>query len=51
MFHGGMNRVVLVKNLAELRGYGGCHYSWDRETGTLKIFQKTFADEFVREIF
>ena len=40
--------MVPVKNLGELRWYGGCHYTREREMGTLTIFQKTFADELVK---
>ena len=37
--------MVPVKNLGELRWYGGCHHTREREMGTLTISQKTFADE------
>ena len=40
--------MVPVKNLGELRWYGGCHYTREREMGTLTISQKTFADEPVK---
>ena len=40
-----LNRMVLVKNLSELRWYRGCHYTWEREMDILTISQKTFADE------
>ena len=40
--------MVPVKNLSELRWYGGCHYNREREMGTLTISQKTFADELVK---
>ena len=40
--------MVPVKNLGELRWYGGCHYTCEREMGTLTISQKTFADELVK---
>ena len=43
-----LNQMVPVKNLGELRWYGGCHYTREREMGTLKISQKTFADELVK---
>ena len=42
-------RMVPVKNLGELRWYGGCHYTREREMGTLTISQKTFADELVKK--
>ena len=43
-----LNRMAPVKNLGELRWYGGCHYTREREMGTLTISQKTFADEIVK---
>ena len=33
---------ILVKNLGELKCYGGCHYSRDRERGTLTISHENF---------
>ena len=48
VFRAGLNRMVPVKNLSELRWYGGCHYTREREMGTLTISQKTFADELVK---
>ena len=30
-----LNRAIPVKNLSELKWYGGCRYSRDREKGTL----------------
>ena len=36
--------MVPVKKLGELRWYGGCHYTREREMGTLTISEKTFAD-------
>ena len=48
LFQDEFNRMVPVKNLGELRWYGGCHYTREREMGTLTISQKTFADEFVK---
>ena len=44
-----LNRMVPVKNLGERRWYGGCHYTRERETDTLTISQKTFADELVKK--
>ena len=35
--------------MGELRWYGGCHYTCEREMGTLTISQKTFADELVKK--
>ena len=40
--------MVPVKNLGELREYGGCHYTREWGMGTLTISQKTFADELVK---
>ena len=40
--------MVPAKNLGELRWYGDCHYTWEREMGTLTISHKTFADELVK---
>ena len=48
VFRDELNRLVPVKNLGELRWYGGCHYTREREMGTLTISQKTFADELVK---
>ena len=44
-----LNRMVPVKNLGEIRWYGGCHYTREREMGTLTISQKMFADELVKK--
>ena len=49
LFRDELNRMVPVKNLGELRWYGGCHYTREREMGTLTISQKTFADELVKK--
>ena len=49
VFRDELNRMVPVKNLDELRWYGGCHYTREREMGTLTISQKTFADELVKK--
>ena len=48
VFRDELNRMVPVKNLAELRWYEGCHYTREREIGTLTISQKPFADELVK---
>ena len=48
VFRDELNRMVSVKNLGELRWCGGCHYTREREMGTLTISQKTFADELVK---
>ena len=44
-----LNHLVPVRNLVELRWFVGCHYSLDREKGTLTISQQAFADELVRK--
>ena len=49
VFRDELNRMVTVKNLGELRWYGGCHYTREREIDTLTISQKTFADELVKK--
>ena len=49
VFRDELDRMVPVKNLGELRWYGGCHYTREREMGTLTISQKTFADELVKK--
>ena len=48
VFRDELNRMVPVKNLGELKWYGGCHYTREREMGTLAISQITFADELVK---
>ena len=48
-FRDELNRMVPVKNLGELRWYGGWHYTRDREMGTLMISQKMFAYESVKK--
>ena len=50
VFRDELNRMVPVKNLGELRWYGGYHYTREREMGTLTIYQKTFADELVKKV-
>ena len=50
VFRDELNRMVPIKNLGELRWYGGCHYTREREMGTLTISQKTFADELVENV-
>ena len=41
--------MIPVKNLGELKWYGGCFYSRDRDRGTLTISQQSFAEEFVKK--
>ena len=50
VFRDELNQMVPVKNLGELKWYGGCHYIRKREMGTLTISQKRFADELVRKV-
>ena len=49
VFRDELNRMVPVINLGELRLYEGCHYTREREMGTLTISQKTFANELVKK--
>ena len=49
VFRDELNRMVPVKNLGEVRWYGGCHYTREQEMGTLTISQRTFADELVKK--
>ena len=49
-FRDELNHLLPVKNLGKLRWLGGCHYTRDREVGTLTISQKTFADGLVRKV-
>ena len=44
-----LNRTIPVKNLGELKWYGGCRYSRDPQRGTLTISQQSFADELVNK--
>ena len=44
-----LNRAIPVKNIGELKLYGGCRYSRDLERGTLAIFQHSFAEELVKK--
>ena len=45
-----LNRTIPVKNLGDLKWYGGCRYSRDRKRGTLTISQHSFAEELVKKI-
>ena len=49
-FRDELNRMVPVRNLGELRWYGGYYYTQEREMGTLMISQKPFVDELVKKI-
>ena len=42
-------RTIPVKNLGELRWYGGCRYLRDRKMGTLTISQQSFARELMNK--
>ena len=44
-----LNRTIPVKNLGDLKWYGGCRYSRDRNRGTLTISQQSFAEELVEK--
>ena len=44
-----LNRIISVKNLGDLKWYGGCRYSRDRKRGTLTISQQSFAEEVVKK--
>ena len=50
VFRDELNSMVPVKNLGELRWYGGCHYTRKRDIGTLTISQKAFADESIKKL-
>ena len=41
--------MIPVKNLGELKWYGGCFYSRDRDRGTLTISQHSFAQDLVKK--
>ena len=44
-----LNRTITVKNLGDLKWYGGCRYAMDRKRGTLTISQQSFAEELVKK--
>ena len=44
-----LNQTIPVKNLGDLKWYGGCRYSRDRKRGTLTIFQQSFSEELVNK--
>ena len=44
-----LNRTIPVKNVGDLKWYGGCRYSRDRKRGTLTISQQSFAEELVKK--
>ena len=43
-----LNRTIYVKSLGELKWYGGCQCSRDREMGTLTISQQSCAEKLVK---
>ena len=43
-----LNRNIPVKNLGDLKCYGGCRYSRDRKRSTLMISQQSFAEKLVK---
>ena len=45
-----LNRTIPVKNLGDLKWYGGCRSSRDRKRVTLTISQQSFAEELVKKI-
>ena len=45
-----LNRTIPVKNLGDLKWYGGCRYSRDRKMGTLTISQQSFRGRVGEEI-
>ena len=45
-----VNRTVPVKNLGDLKWYGGCRYSRDRKRDTLTISQQSFAEELMKKL-
>ena len=44
-----LNQTIPVKNLGDLKWYGGCRYSRDRKMGTLTMSQQSFAEELVKK--
>ena len=44
-----LNRTVLVKNVREMKWYGRCLFSKDRQTGTLTVSQQNFVEELVKK--
>ena len=44
-----LNRAIPVKNVGELKWYGGCRYSSDRKRGTLTISRQSSAEELVKK--
>ena len=44
-----LNQTIPVKNLGDLKWYGGCRYPKDRKRGTLTKSQQRFAEELVKK--
>ena len=44
-----LNETIPVKNLGDLKWYGGCRYPRDRKRGTLTKSQLCFAEELVKK--
>ena len=42
------NQTIPIKNLGDLKWYGGCRYSGDRKRSTLTISQQSFAEKLVK---
>ena len=45
----GLNQTIPVKNLDDLKWYGGCRYSRDRRRGALTISLQSFAEELAKK--
>ena len=44
-----LNGTIPVKNLGDLKWYGGCRCSRDRKRGTLSMSQQILAEELVKK--
>ena len=44
-----LNQTIPIKNLGDLKWYGGCQHSSDRKRGTLTTSQQSFAEELVKK--
>ena len=45
----GLNKLVPIDHLGELRWYAGCHFSREKSKGLLTILQKAFTDKIVEK--
>ena len=45
-----LNQAIPVKNLGDLKWYGGCRYLRDRKRGNITISQQSFAEALVKKI-